>query len=266
MSLHVDVRGRGPALVLLHGWALHGETWGPWVDALESHARLHIVDLPGHGHSEWPDGATRLSDFAQLIDRHVPREAVLLGWSLGGMVAMELARLRGRRVPALVLIATTPKFVADDGWPHGVTAGLLADFAGRLRDDYHRTVQNFLALQTRGDEHALAAFRELRHRLARRPAPARAALDTGLAMLHGTDLRGAVGAITAPALVISGEHDRLTPAGAGQWLAASLPEARHHLVRGAAHATFLSHADEVLATVLRFLSGLVTPGAAEVSS
>jgi len=264
MSLHVDRRGRGRDLVLLHGWALHGETWGPWLEELASHARLHVVDLPGQGLSPRPDGAAKLADLANAVARCVPADASLLGWSLGGMVALEIARLRGAQVPRLVLVATTPRFVADDSWPHGMPATLLADFAGRLRDDYGRTVQNFLALQTRGDERALETFRALRRALARRPAPAVEALDAGLEILRRADLRAEVGAIASPTLVISGEHDRLTPPAAGEWLAAAMPDARHRLIQGAAHAPFLSHAHEVLDELRRFLAGPDTHVALEV--
>ncbi len=55
-SLHVEIRGAGPDLVLLHGWALHGGMWGPWIDELSRRARLHLIDLPGHGRSAWPAG------------------------------------------------------------------------------------------------------------------------------------------------------------------------------------------------------------------
>ncbi|MBP9131466.1 MAG: alpha/beta fold hydrolase, partial [Steroidobacteraceae bacterium] len=92
--LHVEIRGTGPDLVLLHGWALHGGMWGPWLDELGRRARLHLIDLPGHGRSAWPAGASTLRDLARAVSPHVPNGAAVLGWSLGGMVALELARSR----------------------------------------------------------------------------------------------------------------------------------------------------------------------------
>ena len=62
-ALHVEVRGSGPDLVLLHGWALHGGMWGPWLDHLATHRRLHVIDLPGHGHSAWPPAVTDLAGY-----------------------------------------------------------------------------------------------------------------------------------------------------------------------------------------------------------
>ena len=110
-TLHVEVRGTGPDLVLLHGWALHGGMWGPWLDQLAAHARLHIVDLPGHGRSTALPGTTDLASLARAVSTSVPAGAAIVGWSRGGMLALELARQRPADVAALVLIATTPSFV-----------------------------------------------------------------------------------------------------------------------------------------------------------
>ena len=163
--LHVDIRGAGPDLVLLHGWALHGGMWGPWVDELAQRARLHLVDLPGHGRSRWSTGAATLRDLARAVSPHVPQGAAVLGWSLGGMVALELARSRPGDLAALVLIATTPCFLARDDWPAGMKPGVLDGFAAGLARDYRRSLSNFLALQTWGDENASQALRSLRANL-----------------------------------------------------------------------------------------------------
>ena len=254
MSLHVEIRGRGPDLVLLHGWALHGGTWGPWLDGLADHARLHVVDLPGHGRSAWTEGVRDLAGLARAVHPHVPRGAAVLGWSLGGMIALELARQHPRQLSALLLIATTPKFMAGDGWEHGMRRDVLDLFAQGLATDYQRTVHDFLALQTRGDERSTETLRVLRSRLASHGTPDLRALETGLSILRVSDLRDVLPRIGLPALVVAGEHDRLTPPDAGRELALALPAARFRLIERSAHAPFLSHGPEVLEEVRGFLS------------
>ena len=254
MTLHVETRGAGPDLVLLHGWALHGGMWGPWLDELERVACLHVFDLPGHGHSPWPDGARDLADLAAAVFPQIPRGAAVLGWSLGGMLALELARRHPQHLRALLLVATTPKFVADPDWEHGMPAEVLAEFGRGLALDYHRTVHGFLALQTRGDERALETRRLLRARLEAHGTPDLRGLARGLDILRDTDLRDALPRIMLPTLVVAGEHDRLTPPQAGRELAAQLPMARFHLIGRSGHAPFLSHPGEVLAEVTCFLS------------
>ena len=212
--LHVEIRGTGPDLVLLHGWALHGGMWGPWLDELSQRARLHLVDLPGHGRSKWPEGASTLRDLARAVSPHVPNGAAVLGWSLGGMVALELARSRPGDLAALVLIATTPCFLARDDWPAGMNPGVLDGFAAGLAGDYRRTLTNFLALQTWGDENASQALRSLRANLDSHGEPDPQALTAGLGILRTADLRDALAAITVPTLVIAVEHDRITPVAA----------------------------------------------------
>jgi pimeloyl-[acyl-carrier protein] methyl ester esterase len=251
---HVEIRGRGPDLVLLHGWALHGGMWGTWLDSLAEVARLHVVDLPGHGHSGWSARQGDLAGLAQAVFPRVPRGAALLGWSLGGMVALELARRHPRHLRALVLVATTPKFLAGPDWEHGMAPEVIEVLSRGLAGDYRRTVQNFLALQTRGDERADETLRMLRARLATHGEPDRRALAAGLGILRETDLRDALPRIAQPALVIAGEHDRLTPPEAGRALATGLPAARFRLIERCGHAPFLSHPAEALAEVTGFLA------------
>jgi malonyl-CoA O-methyltransferase len=252
--LYVETRGAGPDLVLLHGWALHGGMWGPWLDALSERARLHIVDLPGHGRSPWNDDLTDLPRLAREVSALVPAGAAVLGWSLGGMVALEIARSRPGDLAALVLVATTPCFLAREEWSGGMQPEVLEGFAAGLANDYRRTIANFLALQAWGDERATEALRSLRANLASHGEPVPRALQAGLEILREADLRDALPSIATPTLVIAGEHDRITPSAAGRELAARLPAARFVEIAKAGHAPFLSHGDEVRRHVLQFLA------------
>ena len=262
MSLHVEVRGDGPDLVLLHGWGLHGGIWGPWLDALADVARLHVLDLPGHGRSAFSPPAADLPGMARAVFARVPSDATVLGWSLGGLLALELARRHPRHLRALILVASTPRFLAGPDWEHGMRPEVLDEFSTGLERDYRRTVLSFLTLQTRGDEHGNEALRGLRHRLGAHGEPDRRALVAGLEILRRSDLRDALPRIAQPALVIAGEHDRLTPPAAGRALAATLPSARFRLIERCGHAPFLSHAELVTAEVRGFLSRHRAAGAA----
>ena len=125
-----------------------------------------------------------------------------------------------------MLVGATPRFVADDDWPHAMTAETLARFGDELAVSWRHTLQRFLALQVHGSDHGRAALHALRHELFARGEPAPAVLRDGLALLGRLDLRAQVPAIAAPTLVVAGGRDALTPPGAGRWLAAALPDAR----------------------------------------
>jgi pimeloyl-[acyl-carrier protein] methyl ester esterase len=254
MKLHVELRGEGPGLVLLHGWGLNAAAWSPLLPHLERHFRLALVDLPGHGHSPAAAAAPGLAGWAAAVADVAPPGSAWLGWSLGGQVAMAAA-LAGHDIRRLVLVATTPCFVAGPDWPCGVPAEVLAGFAGSLARDHDKTVRDFLSLQLRGDARAASLLRTLRALLAASPAPDPAALAAGLQILAATDLRAQLPALELPTLVLAGERDRLTPAEAGRRLAAGLPRGRFHAFADAAHAPFLTHGEDFSAAVAAFLAG-----------
>lgn len=251
MNLHVEVAGRGPPLVLLHGWAMHGGVFAPLVERLSSRFALHLVDLPGHGHSR--DSATplRLDACVAAIAAQVP-PAPWCGWSLGGLIALQAAATRADRVPALAMLCASPCFVRGNGWKHGVSAEVFRSFADGLRNDYQGTLELFVALEAFGSDHAKDDIRSLRGALFARGEPAAEALAQGLELLETGDLRNALPALSVPSLWIAGRRDRLVDPRAVRDAAALAPQASVHVVEHAGHAPFLTHADEVAALLEGF--------------
>ena len=256
-TLHVESVGSGPPLVLLHGWAMHSGIWGPLVGRLARRFRVHAVDLPGHGHSALCGPFTLDCAFA-AASAAVPvdvRPLTLVGWSLGGLVAMRWARQEPGRIGRVALVATSPRFCAADGWPHGVAAETLARFGDELHVAWKLTIQRFLALQMHGSEHARTTLAALRHQVFARGEPSPKALFGALDAIVTTDLRVEVADIGQPVIVISGSRDQLALPAAGRWLAERLPNARFALIEGAAHVPFLSHAEAFGAVLDPFLDG-----------
>lgn len=99
--------------MLLHGWGLNAQVWDCITPQLASHFTLHLVDLPGYGRSGG-FGAMSLEAMAQRVLEQAPPQAVWLGWSLGGLVASQVAIMRPERVQALVTVASSPCFAARD--------------------------------------------------------------------------------------------------------------------------------------------------------
>lgn len=253
-GLHVESFGSGPPLVLLHGWAMHSGVWGDLPARLGSRFRVYAVDLPGHGFSA-PIMPLTLDALVDVVAAHFAAEnepLTVLGWSLGGTVALRWALRDPGTISRLVLVATTPAFIACGDWPHAMSAARLAQFGDELRASYKLTLQRFLSLQLAGDKEGRATLGSgsgdgramlaaLRRDLFARGEPSPEVLTAALRILGETDLRANVPAIVAPALVLSGERDSLTPAAAGAWLANALPQGRFALIEGAGHLPFLSH-------------------------
>jgi len=257
MTLAVTVEGRGPALVMLHGWALHSGVWGGVREALARRFTLHLVDLPGHGRNAGLMPAADADGLAAQVLAVAPPRARWLGWSLGGVVALAAALAAPARISQLVLTATTPRFVQAPGWPMAQTEAAVVRFETLLRSDYHGVVRDFLALQVLGDERAQATLHQLKARVLEGGAPSPAALAAGLAVLRASDLRALAAGLAVPLLGISGARDRLTPAAALEWLCQAVPDGRHLAIARSAHAPFLSHPDEFRLAVEGFLAAEV---------
>ena len=257
MSLHVESSGNGPPLVLLHGWAMHSGLWMPVLPKLASRFRVHRVDLPGHGHSASIAPYT-LTGIAAAVAAHfawLPEPPTVLGWSLGGAVALQWALDQPGAVAKLILVSTTPCFVARNDWLHAMSAETLRRFGDELAAAYEPTLRRFMTLQLQGAEPAREVVAGLRAQLGARGMPTRQGLADALSALSAIDLRSQVGAIRQPALVIAGDRDTLVPPGAGAWLAATLPAARLASIPGAAHVPFLSHPDFFFAACEAFCDG-----------
>ena len=249
-KLHVEVVGDGPPLVMLHGWAMHGGIFRPLTQRLQQRFRLHIVDLPGHGHSRDLDLG---GDRSQLIDKLceiVPR-APWLGWSLGGLLAVQAAITCSEHVSRLVVVCGSPCFVRRDDWPHAVEADVFRQFARDLASDYAGTIDRFMALEAHGSDQMRADLRELRAHVFERGDPDPAVLCHGLEWLEHGDCRAGLAGLAQPSLWIAGRRDRLVP-WQGMQQAAELGGGRFLRVEQGGHAPFLSHADDVANAIVGF--------------
>jgi len=236
--------------VFLHGWGLHGGIWS------ETRASCcgEAPDLPGY------DGMPLVAPYhaetlADIVAGKLSEAVSLVGWSMGGMVALALAARHPEKVARLVLVGTSPVFMNREGWGHGLDETVLSDFAQELQRDYRATLMRFLSLQARGGDSARAVVTRLRDSLATRDEPTQALLAAGLGLLREVDLRGVAARVTCPTLVIHGAYDTLCPVAAGEWLATHIPQARLVRHERAAHAPFISHPDWFVATLKVFLHG-----------
>jgi pimeloyl-[acyl-carrier protein] methyl ester esterase len=261
-ELYVEVNGSGPDLVLLHGWGLNVRVWDGLVEELCNRFRMIAVDLPGHGRSGWGAGQGTPAEQAWLIHStlaSVSNRYSLLGWSLGGQIALDLAAAMPGQVDRLVLVAATPRFAQSPDWPYGMPPSALTKLATQLRQDYRQTVSDFLELQVRGSLEGSSVLEQLRKALFIHGEAQPDALEAGLNTLATSDLRPTLSHVRAPALVIGGQNDRITAPAASRALAQALPDAIYVEMRRAAHAPFLSHKREFAELVDRFLRGAEVP-------
>ena len=249
--MHVEKRGTGPDLVLLHGWAMHGGVFATLAERLARHFTLHLVDLPGHGLSAHSPVPLELDAVADNLSRRLPR-AAWLGWSLGGLFALRVALRHPERVRALVMLCAPPRFMRSADWPQGMDASVFHSFADGLARDYRATIDRFLVLEVHGSGNARAELAQLRAQVFAAGEPRPEALAQGLALLRDGDLRAELPQLTVPSLWLAGRRDRLVRAQALEFAAQQAPRARYQRIEGAGHAPFLSHADEIASAILEF--------------
>jgi pimeloyl-[acyl-carrier protein] methyl ester esterase len=243
-------------LVLLHGWGMNAGVW-EGLPAPVTAARCPApAELPGHGTAPVAAADPGLDGWAEACLRAAPERAVWLGWSLGGLVALQAALQAPERVCGLILVTATPRFVRAPDWPQAMPPETLAQFHAGLLADPALTLEHFLALQVRGSEAARETLRTLRQEIAVRPAPEPAALAQGLSILRDSDLRARLAELRCRTLWLLGQRDTLVPAGVAEGIAVLLPQARVRVIPGAGHAPFLSHPAETGAEITGFLADL----------
>ncbi|OWY40922.1 pimeloyl-[acyl-carrier protein] methyl ester esterase [Xenophilus sp. AP218F] len=250
MNLFVESRGRGPDVVLLHGWGLHGGVFSRVADALSDRFCLHLVDLPGHGASD-PLQPFDADEVARRLSRHFPLPAQVVGWSLGGLIAQHWAALSPDTVKSLALIATSPRFVRGDDWPHAQERAAIQGVAESLDGAFETTLERFLALQMLGAPAARDTLKALRESLFSHGRPR--GLLPALELLLAADARALASRIRCPVGLFYGARDAITPIGAGRWLHAALPDAVLYEFPQASHAPFLSHETEFVAKLAEHL-------------
>jgi len=285
MSLYVDhyaYAGKGDSgspLLLIHGWGMHGGMWKNVAEQLAQHCRVMAVDLPGHGFSVGRDSSRHgsgvgindvrmkpglhLDGIVDQLSAQFDEPLTVCGWSLGGQVALRWALRHPQQVKRLVMVASTPCFVRLDDWKYALSVEILEEFAANLQQNYAQTLKRFLSLQMRGSEQEREVLELLRGGLFVRGEPDMNALQAGLDILRDSDQRGALPDVRQPTLVLAGERDTLIPQQASQYLASQIPAGRLAMIKGAAHAPFLSHANEFVRLIQDFMEGRVADYAEE---
>jgi pimeloyl-[acyl-carrier protein] methyl ester esterase len=231
--------GAKQELFLIHGWGLGCAAWDAAFPALAQRFNVQRLALPGYG-APCSGPHPSFADTAAALAETVPAGAYVGGWSLGAMLALQIATLAPQRLAGLILVGATPSFTQRADWTPAQPPALLETFRGAIEQDVAGTLQRFIALLNQGDTQARPIGRALNKQLQSAPLADRETLLAGLGWLRDVDLRKMIPAINTPTLLIHGENDPLMPLAAACWLNENLPGAQLQTIAGAAHAPFLN--------------------------
>ena len=249
----VSTKGQGPVLNVVHGWGMNAHLFDDWSTDLAQYFQVNLIDLPGHGLNHQEPLSLNLDELAEEAS-HIPK-GTWLGWSMGGMLALNLALKKPKQMDALIMLCATPCFVARGHWPHGTDVKVLEQFANNLQQDVKQTIQTFLALEVMGVNDERSQLRVLKQKVFERPLPNPQALTAGLTLLRQVDLSSQLKNLTVPSLWISGRRDRLVLPQAMQQ-AAEICHGEYHMLRESGHAPFIKQADALTALIkAKFING-----------
>lgn len=243
---HVDIRGSGRPLLLLHGWGVSSELFAPILDALQPGRRLIVPDLPGFGATPEPDAPWSVHEYADwciaLLDHLGVEHCDLIGHSNGGRIGIVIAAEHPGRVDRMVLAGSA-----------GIRPRRTLRGAARVR-----TYKALRAIERSG---ALPAG--IRHTAGRRAdlrgsADYRAVSGTmrgTLVRIVNEDLRGMLPDLRIPVLLIWGDRDTETPIDDGRLMEQLIPDAGLVVFEGAGHYAYLEQPDRFCRIVEVFLHG-----------
>jgi 3-oxoadipate enol-lactonase len=254
LRLNAELTGpeAGAPVVLLHALGTNLRLWDPVVARLRTAAtrcRLLTLDMRGHGASDTPPGpyamGALIRDAERVMDHFHLKDAVVVGLSIGGMIAQGLATKRLDLVRALVLSNTAARIGIASQWE----ARIDAVREGGLEAIADATLERWFGRRWRD----LPDLPQMRAMLLATPPEGWAGAAAAIA---GTDFYTPTAALTLPTLAIAGAHDGSTPPDLVKETADLILGSRFALIRGAGHLPMIEQPDIYSAHIAAFLESI----------
>jgi pimeloyl-[acyl-carrier protein] methyl ester esterase len=253
VRLKVSTVGMGKSLVFLHGWGVNSGVWQSLIDIIKDEFCITTIDLPGYGlnYQRLPI-PYNLQNVATAVAQHIPANCILIGWSLGGLVAQQIAHLYPEKLKQMVLICSSPKFSKSDDWP-GIEPKILSFFTQQLNIDFSKTLKRFLAIQAMGSVNARQDAKTIKKVVQQYPLPSLVALAAGLNMLQSIDLREQFKTLSIPCHIFLGQLDTLVPYKVALLAKQLNSKVTIDVVTNASHAPFISDTEQFAKRLVKAL-------------
>jgi pimeloyl-ACP methyl ester carboxylesterase len=264
IELHYIDQGEGQPVVLIHGWPLSGRSWEAQVPALIGAGyRVVTYDRRGFGQSSQPwhgyEYDTFAADLAALLDHLDLRDAVLIGFSMGGgEVVRYLSRYGADRVSKVVLASAVPPYLykSDDNPDGGVDDDTIDSMVAGVQQDRMAFFDGFLDGFFSAGKAMKVSPQQKAYALSLLAVASPKATADCITAFGRTDFRDDLAKVTVPTLVIHGDSDNIVPIEvSGQRTAAAIPGSVLVILEDGPHGILVSHADQWNAAVLQFLAG-----------
>lgn len=241
-------------LVLIHGWGCDSRTWQPLLESLQTFASVTLIDLPGFGTSSVVPEFS-LDAVLDKIVAQLPQNAVVMGWSLGGMLAVQLAVRFPDRIRAIITLAANLKFVAAPDFPTAMARAVNRQFNQGFAQDPQATLKLFGGLLAQGDADERSLLKQLRR------CDAGLVTDNwlpALQLLAVLDNRVTFAQLVQPGLHLLADKDALVPVAAADLMRKINPYQEVKIFENTAHALHWSKPQAVIEYVAHFLKEQIT--------
>lgn len=260
IQLHLEQRGEGPAIVLVHGFPLDHTMWQGQIEGLSPSFRVIAPDLRGFGKSDPVSGTLSMQqladDVAALLDAlGVDEPVTFCGLSMGGYVGWQFFARHRDRLARLIQCDTRAIADTEEGRQtrlQGAEEVLEKGPTALVETMMPRLFAESLLFADQTQNHRVSLVQATREVMLSTPPETIAAAQRGMA--ERPDVTRMLGSIDVPTLLLGGEHDAISPPAEMREIAAAIPQARFIEIPGAGHMSPLEKPDEVNAAIREFLA------------
>ncbi len=231
--------------VLISGWSMNSDIFDWLMPGLAQYFQVYLADYKQLS-EKIEDAVDKLAE-----QFHFSQPALIIGWSLGGNIALELAARHPDKVAGLCLLACSPSFIARDGWPHGMPEETFLQFQQGLLDNTDKTLRRFDLLQIKGDQQQNPLNKALQDYRKQQTAWTQADLQRGLQWLRDLDQRHLISQLRQRQLWCFGDNDRLVSATTANAVQVLKPQAAITLIEHSGHLPFLNKPDQIFTALLK---------------
>jgi pimeloyl-[acyl-carrier protein] methyl ester esterase len=220
-----------------------------------------MVDIPGHGQTkeEFRDFPFSAYTILYALDNYLKEPYCLLGWSMGGQIALEMTKQKSTHkcddpecghnpIGSLILISSTPRFVCSDDFPVGMNKSVFNKFKKGINEHTETSMDDFYKLVFSNDGDSGKYIDEMKNQM-----PSQKTLSTCMESFEKFDERNVLPKITVPTLIITGNSDGIIDPKASMYMSQEIKGSKLKVLKGAGHAPHLTREKEVEDEIREFI-------------
>lgn len=237
-------------LVLIHGWGCDSNTWQPLLEKLQHSFNLIFIDLPGFGAAP-AIGNYSLENILSIISAQIPDGSWVMGWSLGGMLAVQLAYYFPAKISGVISLAANAKFVATEDYPEAMPIDTNQGFNQSFSENPAATLKLFSGLLSQGAIDERGFLKKIRSLIsAEKVNPD---WSSALELLSTLDNRKLLAEIRQPCLHLLADGDSLVPVAAATRLRQINPSHQVEVIAQSSHALHWCHPELIVQYINQFV-------------